>query len=67
MISRQLDIDIERITLETEMGDELGADSLDLVELLMTAEEEFMIKFEEETLKEFKTVGDVVRYIEDSI
>lgn len=67
MVSLQLDIDEDKITLETHIADELGADSLDLVELMMAAEEEFLIVIEEEDLKDFKTVGDVVRYIENAI
>lgn len=67
MISQQLDIDIDRISESTDIADDLGADSLDLVELMMMAEEEFLLTIDEEAIKNFHTVGDVVKYIEESI
>ena len=67
MISQQLDIDLERITENTDIAEDLGADSLDLVELMMTAEEEFLLSIDEEALKNLHTVGDIVRYIEDNM
>lgn len=67
MISQQLDIDAEHITMETEIFEDLGADSLDLVELLMDAEEKWLITIDEDEIKNFKTVGDVVRYIEENM
>lgn len=67
MISQQLDIDAEHISMDTEIFEDLGADSLDLVELLMEAEEEWLITIDEDEIKNFKTVGDVVRYIEDNM
>ncbi|MGI5970614.1 MAG: acyl carrier protein [Oscillospiraceae bacterium] len=67
MISQQLDIDLERITEETDIYDDLGADSLDLVELLMMVEEQFNFPIDEEVVKDLHTVGDVVNYIEDNI
>ena len=66
MISQQLDIDAAHISMDTEIFEDLGADSLDLVELLMEAEEEWLITIDEDEIKNFKTVGDVVRYIEDN-
>ncbi len=67
MISQQLDIDAAHISMDTEIFEDLGADSLDLVELLMEAEEEWLITIDEDEIKNFKTVGDVVRYIEDNM
>ena len=66
MISKQLDIDMDRIDENTDIADDLGADSLDLVELLMEAEEVFPVTFDENAMKDFKTVGDVVKYIEEN-
>ena len=66
MISQQLDIDLERITEDTDIAEDLGADSLDLVELMMMAEEEFLLTIDEEAIKNLHTVGDIVRYIEDN-
>ena len=67
MISEQLDIDIDRIDDNTNIIEDLGADSLDIVELMMAAEEEFAVMVAEEEIKNLKTVGDVVKYIEDNM
>ncbi|MBQ8003914.1 MAG: acyl carrier protein [Oscillospiraceae bacterium] len=64
ILEAQLDIDPASITEETSIMDDLGADSLDIVELMMTVEEEFDITIEDSDAQLFKTVGDVVNYIE---
>ncbi len=64
ILEAQLDIDPESITEDTNIMDDLGADSLDVVELMMTVEEEFDITINESDAQNFKTVGDVVSYIE---
>jgi acyl carrier protein len=64
ILEAQLDIDPEGITEDTNIMDDLGADSLDVVELMMTVEEEFDITINESDAQSFKTVGDVVNYIE---
>ncbi len=51
------------ITEETSFKDDLGADSLDLFELVMRCEEEFGIEFPSDDLENIKTVGDVIQYI----
>lgn len=66
LLAEQLGYDEEMITLSTSFED-LGADSLDLVELMMTLEEEYSISADEEDLTGIKTVGDVVKIIEDNI
>ena len=53
-----LAVDPSKITVEATFGDELGADSLDLVELVMALEETFDIEVDEDELKEIKTVGE---------
>lgn len=63
----QLDIDPSGITEETSIMDDLGADSLDIVELMMTVEEEFDITIDDSDAQLFKTVGDVANYIEAKI
>lgn len=67
MICQQLDIDLERISESTDIAEDLGADSLDLVELMMMAEEEFLLTIDEDAIKNLHTVGDIVRYIEDNM
>ena len=53
-----LAVDPSKITVESTFGDDLGADSLDLVELVMALEETFDIEVDEDELKEIKTVGE---------
>ncbi|MBS4020905.1 MAG: acyl carrier protein [Dethiobacter sp.] len=63
LISEQLGVDVEELTLESSFED-LDADSLDIVELVMSLEEEFNLEISDEEVEKIKTVGDVVRYIE---
>lgn len=63
----QLGIDEDEITLETNLIEDLGADSLDLVDFVMSLEEEFDKEIPDEDIEKIKTVGDVVSYIENSL
>lgn len=65
ILAAQLDVDEDKITADTNIAEELGADSLDLVELMMSVEEEFDITIEEDKVQSFKTVADVANYIDD--
>ena len=65
MLSEQLNIDAESITPDTSFKDDLGADSLDLFELVMALEEEYNIEIPTEDLTELKTVGDVLNFMEE--
>ena len=62
MIAEQLSCDAATITLETSFKDDLGADSLDLFELVMALEDEYGIEIPAEELTELTTVGAVVDY-----
>lgn len=62
----QLDAEEEKVTLEASIVDDLGADSLDLVDLVMSLEEEFDVEIPDEQVENIKTVGDIVKYIEDN-
>ena len=64
MLAEQLNCEASIITPETSFKDDLGADSLDLFELVMAFEEAFEIEIPSEDLEEIKTVGDVVSYVE---
>ncbi len=66
LISEQLDIDEDKITPETTFED-IDADSLDVVELVMALEEEFDLEIADEAVENIKTVADVVNYIEENI
>lgn len=63
IISEQLGIDAEEITMESSFIDDLGADSLDVVELIMALETEFDLEIPDEDAEKIATVGDVVDYI----
>ena len=64
LIGEQFAVDAEEITMETSFEEDLGADSVDLVELVMAMEEEFEVgEIQEEDLSGLKTVGDAVNYI----
>ena len=60
-----MDIEEEKVTLDAKLKDDLNLDSLDSVELLMSAEEEFGIEIPDEDVMNFKTVNDIVNYIEE--
>ncbi len=64
IICTQLDIEPDKGTIEASVTDNLGADSLDLVELVMSIEEEFDLEVPDSEIENLKTVGDIVRYIE---
>ncbi|MDZ4661866.1 MAG: acyl carrier protein [Pseudomonadota bacterium] len=63
IIVEQLGVDAERIKPEASFIDDLGADSLDIVELIMAMEEEFDIEIPDEDAERLKTVSDVVKYL----
>ena len=63
VIAEQLGVDEDFITMDTSFEDDLNADSLDLVELLMVLEDTYDMEFPAEDLETFKTVGDVVNYL----
>lgn len=63
IIKEQLNIDDIDITEETSFKDDLGVDSLDLLELVMAFEEEYSVELDPEELEGIQTVGDVVEFI----
>ncbi len=65
IIAEQLGVDESEITNESHFIDDLGADSLDTVELVMALEEEFGIEIPDEDAEKIQTVGDVAKYIEE--
>lgn len=64
IISDELNIDQSKITKEANIREDLGADSLDAVEVIMALEDEFGITIDDDTAQNFKTVGDLVDYVE---
>ena len=65
IIVEQLGVNAEQVTPEAKFIEDLGADSLDTVELVMAFEEEFNVEVPDEEAEKLQTVGDVVKYIED--
>jgi acyl carrier protein len=63
IVCDQLAVEAEKVTLTASFIDDLGADSLDIVELVMTMEEEFDLDIPDEDAEKMKAVGDVVKYI----
>ena len=63
IIADKLSVNEDEITMESTFIDDLGADSLDIVELIMALEEELEMEIPNEDAEGFKTVGDVVEYI----
>lgn len=63
VISEQLHVDEDVITMESTFDEDLGADSLDLAELLMLLEDTYAMEFPTEELENFRTVGDIVNYL----
>ena len=66
-LSEQFEVEPEKITAETDIINDLGADSLDLVELIMALEEEYDVTITDESVYEHKTVGDIATFIESLI
>lgn len=65
LIVEQLGVDEEEVTIAASFVDDLGADSLDLVELVMAFEEAFEIRIPDEDAEKIRTVGDAVTYIDE--
>lgn len=65
IIAEQLNVDVSEINMETSFKDDLGADSLDLFELVMALEEEYDIELPADDLANIATVGDIVNYLKD--
>ena len=63
ILAEQINCEAESITEETNFKDDLGADSLDLFELVMGLEEEYSIEIPSEELEDIATVGDVMNYL----
>ena len=67
ILSEQFDVEEDTITLETSISEDLGADSLDIVDLLMSLEDEFEIEVPDDEIENIKTVGELVKYIEGNV
>ncbi len=66
MLAEQLDAEEDKLTAETDIARDLGADSLDVVELLMSIEDEFEVEIPDEEIENIKTIGDLADYIQNN-
>ena len=62
----QLDVDENKVTMGASITDDLGADSLDIADIVMSIEEEFNVEVPDDQLQNIKVVGDIVKYIEEN-
>ncbi len=67
ILVEQLDVEEEKVSMEASIIDDLGADSLDVVDLVMSLEDEFDVEIPDDQVKNMKTVGDIVKYIEENV
>ena len=65
ILCNQFDVDEDAIAADTRLEDDLGADSLDVVDLLMSLEDEFDVEIQDEDIENIRTVSDIVAYIEE--
>lgn len=64
ILAEQFDVEEDKITADTDLQEDLGADSLDVVDLLMSIEDEFEVEVPDEEIENIKTVGSLISYIE---
>ena len=67
ILSNQFDVEEDAITPETNIADDQGADSLDVVDMLMSLEDEFDVEIPDEEIERIRTVGELVTYIEENM
>ena len=67
ILSNQFEVEQDTITPETNIQEDLGADSLDVVDMLMSLEDEFDVEIPDEKIETLRTVGEVVSYIEEHL
>ena len=66
IIAEQLEINEDDIKMESELLEDLGADSLDVVDLVMSIEDEFDLEVPDDVIENMKTIGDAVKFIEEN-
>ena len=67
ILAEQFDVEEDSLKNDNDLQDELGSESLDVVDLLMSIEDEFEIEIPDEEIENIRTVGDLVNYIESNI
>ena len=67
ILAEQFDVEEDTITMDTNLEEDLSADSLDVVDLLMSIEDEFEIEIPDEEIENIKTIGDLTEYIQNNM
>lgn len=67
ILAQQLDVDANSITLDDSIVDDLGADSLDAIDIVMSIEDDFKIEVPDEIIEKMEVVADIVNYVENNI
>lgn len=67
LLSEQLDLDENNISMDDSLTDDLGADSLDAIDIVMSVEDEFKIEVPDEIIEKMRTVSDIVNFVENNI
>ncbi len=67
ILAEQLSVEEDNMTMETNIAKDLGADSLDVVELLMSIEDEFDVEIPDEEIENIKTIGELTEYIKNNM
>ncbi len=67
LLAQQLEADEDSMTMDTDIAQDLEADSLDVVELLMSIEDEFDVEIPDDEIENMRTIGDVVTYIQNNM
>ena len=66
ILVEELQLDADEITLESDLANDLGINSIELADLVMTCEEKFGVEIKDEDIYKFATIGDVVNYLEEN-
>lgn len=66
-LADQLDVEPEKITPDSDIVEDFGADSLDVIDMITTLSDEFGVEIPDEDIENFRTVGDVVSYVEERL
>lgn len=67
LIVKELGVDASKVTMDSALIDDLGADSLDTVEIVMSFEDEFDISIPDDDAQKMRTVGDIIAYLKDKV
>ena len=65
ILSEQFDVDMSELTDNTNIEEDLGADSVEVIDLLMSLEDEFQLEIPDEAIDDIRTIGDLAAYIEE--